>query len=174
MPRPDLPQSRTGQFFRITDMNIDKNTSKNNFAKPLIVSAVRYEAPVGKPYSYKKGEVKKGENFRSEKAVGETHAFASLEEFASWRKGLTSEVMLTSGTFEAVGEVPVVYKEKEGLGEASASKKFLAHREQPGFLIGDIDFKDLDEVAGLYLGGEQPYKTHNAALGALSKIFCLK
>ena len=136
----------------------------------LIVSAVRYEAPVGKPYSYKKGEIKKGKNFRSEKAVGETHAFASFEEFTSWRKGLTSEVMLTSGTFEAVGEAPVVYKDKEGPGEVSASKKYLAHRERPGVIIGDIDFKDLDEVAGLYLSGEQPYKTQEAALSALSKV----
>ena len=136
----------------------------------LIVSAVRYEAPVGKPYSYKNGEIKKGKTYRSEKAVGETHSFQSFEEFTSWRKGLTSEFMLTSGTFEVVGEVPVVYKDKEGSGEVSASKEYLAHREQPGVLIGDIDFKDPDEVAGLFLSGEQPYKTHEAALAVLSKV----
>ena len=140
-------------------------------ATSLVVSAVRYEKPVGKPYGFEDGKVTKPDkNFRSKKAVGETHAFNSFEDFTSWRKDLSSEVMLTSGTFEAVGEVSVVYKDEEGLGEVSASKKFLAHREQPGVLIGDIDFKEPDEVAGLYLGGDQPYKTKDAALDALSKV----
>ena len=51
-----------------------------------------------------------------------------------------------------------------------SSKKYLAHREQPGILIIDIDYKNEDEVAGLYLGGEQPYKTHKAAVKALMKV----
>jgi predicted P-loop ATPase len=136
----------------------------------LIVSAVRYEAPVGKPYGYKKGKVIPGKSFRSEKAVGETKAHPTFEKFATWRKALTTEYMLVSGTFETVGKVPIVYKGKEGPGEVSASTKYLAHREQPGILIGDIDFKDPREVAGLYLGGDQPYKTQDAALDALSKV----
>jgi hypothetical protein len=136
----------------------------------LVVSAVRYEAPVGKPYKFKNDEVIKGANHRSNKAVGETHAFPSFEEFSTWRKGLTSEFMLTSGTFDTIGEVAVVYKGAEGAGEASASQDYLAHREQPGIVIGDIDFKEPDEVAGLYLGGDQPYQTHEAALTALSKV----
>jgi hypothetical protein len=150
----------------------NKNTSneKAQLQRPLIVSALHYEAPVGKPYSYRKGEVKKGKNSRSKKAVGETFAFPSFSDFIKWRKPLTTYTMLTSGTFEAVGEVPVVLKDTEGPGEVSASNKFLAHRQQPGILIGDIDFKDPDEVAGLFLGGDQPYKTKEAALDALSKV----
>jgi len=155
-------------------MNIPENANKlhPDTAKQgaLIVSAVRYEAPVGKPYGYKKGKVTKGKNSRSKKAVGETQSLPAFEDFPSWRKALTTEYMLVSGTFEAVGEIPVVYKGEEGPGEVSASKKYLAHREQPGILIGDIDFKDPDEVAGLYLGGDQPYKTKEAALDGLAKV----
>jgi predicted P-loop ATPase len=145
---------------------------KPDAAEPalLIVSAVRYEGPVGKPYRYKNGKVTKGKNYRSKKAGGETLEFNSFGDFATWRKPLKSEYMLVSGTFVAVGEVPVVYKDEEGPGEVSASKKYLAHRVQPGILIGDIDFKDPDEVAGLYLGGEQPYKTKDEALSAFDKV----
>ena len=136
----------------------------------LIVSSVHYEAPVGKQYSRKNGTVVGERLSRTGKAVGETLAFQSFDDFISWRKPLTTETVLTSGTFGAVGEVPVVYKDVESLGEVSASKKHLAHRKQPGVLIGDIDFKDPDEVAGLFLGGDQPYKTQEAALAALSKV----
>jgi putative DNA primase/helicase len=151
------------------DQPTKAKTGSNTTA--IIVSAVRYEAPVGKPYGFEDGEVTKpDDNFRSKKAVGETFPFNSFEDFATWRKELTTENMLTSGTFENVGEIPVVYKDKEKTGEASASKKFLDHRERPGILIIDIDFKDTDEVAGLYLGGDQPHQTHEAALSALSKV----
>lgn len=121
-------------------MTLNENTSQNNCSnietgkrisgKPtpppssseggnindLIVSAVRYEVPVGKPYGYKNGEVIKGANYRPEYAVGETHAFQSFEVLSSWRKGLTSEFMLTSGTFDTIGEVAVVYRGAEGSG----------------------------------------------------------
>jgi hypothetical protein len=145
---------------------------KPDAAKPalLIVSSVHYEGPVGKPYGYQKGQVTKGDNNRSKKAIGETLTFQSFEDFVNWRGPLTSETMLVSGTFEDVGEVSVVFKDDEGPGEVSASKKFLIHRQQPGILIGDIDFKNPDEVAGLYLGGDQPYKTQEAAINALSKV----
>jgi hypothetical protein len=136
----------------------------------LIVSAVRFEAPVGKAYGFKNGKVTKLENYRSKKAKGETHLLSKFEDFVSWRKSMTSEYMLVSGTFETDGEVQVVFKGNEGPGEVSASKDYLAHREQPGILIGDIDFKDPAEVAGLYLGGDQPYNTQDAALAALSKV----
>jgi hypothetical protein len=137
---------------------------------PLIVSAVRFEAPVGKAYGFKNGKVTKLEIYRSKKAKGETHSFPTFEDFISCRKSMTSEDMLVSGTFETDGKVPVVFKGNEGPGEVSASKDYLAHREQPGILIGDIDFKDPAEVAGLYLGGDQPYNTQDAALAALSKV----
>jgi hypothetical protein len=97
---------------------------------PLIVSAVQYESPVGKPFGYENGKVTKPEkNHRSEKAVGETYAFPSFEDFAAWRKPLPSNTILTSGTFEDMGEIPVVYKDKEQPGEVSASKKYLPLRE---------------------------------------------
>ncbi len=137
---------------------------------PLIVSVVRYDGPVGKPYGYKKGKLTKGVNYRSKKAVGETLEFYSFGDFKTWRRSLTSETMLVSGTFAAVGEVLVAFKDEEGPGEVSASKKYLEHREQPGILIGDIDFKDPYEVAGLYLGGEQPYNTQDEALSAFDKV----
>ena len=87
-----------------------------------------------------------------------------------WRKQLTSQYMLVSGTFEADGKVPVVYMGQEGPGEVSASKQYLGHREQSGILIGGMDFKDADEVAGLYLDGDQPYKSLNAARAALLNV----
>jgi hypothetical protein len=137
----------------------------------LIVSVVRYKGPVSKQYVLKNGKADRGEfNHRSKRAVGETLEFSSFEDFATWRKALAPEHMLVSGTFEGIGEVPVVYKGEEGPGEASASKKYLAHRNQPGILIIDIDFKDTDEVAGLCLGGDQPYKTLEAAREALRKV----
>ncbi len=151
-------------------MTKDGMNEKTHPQRALIVTAVRYEGPVGKPYGYKNGEVTKDENYRSKKAVGETFAFYLFKDFVSWRRSLTSETMLVSGTFAAVGEVLVAYKDEEGPGEVSASKRYLAHREQPGILIGDIDFKNPNEVAGLYLGGEQPYKTQDEALSAFDKI----
>ena len=122
----------------------------------LVVSVVWYKDPVGKCYGYKDGKVTGSRNRRSNKAVGETLAFQTFDDFATWRKKLTTEYMLTSGTFETVGKVPIVHKSKAKTGEASASNKYLAHREQPGILIGDIDFKDPNEVAGLHLCGGQP------------------
>jgi hypothetical protein len=137
---------------------------------PIIVTAIRYEDPVGKRYGYKNGKVIPDKSYRSEKAVGETLAFQIFEDFATWRKALTTDYMLVSGTFDAVGDVQVVYRRKEGDGEVSATKDYLAHREQPGILIGDIDFKDENEVAGLYIGGNQPYKTQDLARTALLKV----
>jgi predicted P-loop ATPase len=145
-------------------------TTAETVSLSLVVSTVRYEAPVGKCYGYSDGEVTKAASHRSKKAVGATLEFPTFDEFATWRKTLTTEYMLTSGTFEAVGDVPVVYKGKEKTGEVSASNKYLAHRERPGILIGDIDFKEPDEVAGLHLCGNQPYETKEAALAALSKV----
>jgi putative DNA primase/helicase len=139
-------------------------------ARGLIVSAIKYEAPVGKRYDVKDGEVVGTQSNRSAKAVGETISFSSFEDFAAYRKSLPSECMLVSGTFEAVGKVAVVHKGEEGPGEVSASKEYLAHRAQPGVLIIDIDYKDESEVAGLYLGGEQPYKTQQESLKALKKV----
>jgi putative DNA primase/helicase len=136
----------------------------------LIVSAVRYEAPVGKPYGYKNGKVVHGKSYRSEKAVGETMCFKSFDEFVLWRMPLVTEYMLVSGSFDAIGEVTVVYKDKEGDGTVSASKKYLAHRKQAGILIIDIDFKDETEVAGLFPAGVKPYASHEAALDDLSKV----
>ncbi len=104
-------------------MNIARNPKNIKIAPPpLVVSAVRYEAPVGKPYKYKNGEVVKGANYRPEYAVGEPHAFQSFEVLSSWRKGLTSEFMLTSGTFDTIGEVAVVYKGAEESGKVSGRK----------------------------------------------------
>lgn len=141
------------------------------FQGDLIVSAIRYEGPVGKQYGFKDGKVTKGKNYRSAKAVGETIAFKTFEEFADWRKLLTSDYILMSGTFnEVIGGVPVVYKGDERPGELSASKMYLGHRGRPGILIIDIDVKDAAEVAGLLLCGDQPYKAFEAALDALSKI----
>jgi hypothetical protein len=145
-------------------------TLTDSYNLPLVVSVIRYEAPVGKCYGYKDGEVTKAASHRSKKAVGETHALQPFEDFTALRKSLTAEYMLVSGTFETIGEVPVVYKGVEKTGEISASKKFLAHREQPGILIGDIDFKDPDEVSSLHLCGDQPYETKEAALSALSTV----
>jgi hypothetical protein len=136
----------------------------------LIVSAIKYEDPVGKRYDLVDGKVVGSPSSRSAKATGETISFPSFEDLVEWRKALPTECMLVSGTFDAMGVVPVVLKGKEGPGEVSASKTYLAHREQPGILIIDIDYKNEDEVAGLYLGGERPYKTHNAALEALRKV----
>ncbi|MDP7099330.1 MAG: hypothetical protein QF511_12640 [Rhodospirillales bacterium] len=154
-------------------MNIPKKAENlnPNAADPdaIIVSAIRYEAPVGKCYGYNNGKVTKAFPHRSKKAVGETLSFP-FEEFVTWRKPLTAEYMLVSGTFDAVGKVPVVYKGSEAPGEVSASKKYLAHREKPGILIGDIDFKPPDEVAGLHLCGGQPYESFDEALSALSKV----
>jgi putative DNA primase/helicase len=137
----------------------------------LIVSAIRYSSPVGKPYGYQNGTVIKGKNHRPPEATGETLAFKTFDEFADWRKLLTPDYILVSGTFDnVVCGVPVVYKGDERPGEVSASKAYLHHRELPGILIIDVDFKDADEVAGLHLGGGQPYKTHEAALEVLSTI----
>lgn len=136
----------------------------------LIVSAIKYEKPVGKRYEFKNGKVVGSNSPRSPRAVAETIAFSSLEDFAIWRKALPTECMLVSGTFDAVGTVPVVYKGKESGAAVSATKKYLAHREQPGIMIVDIDYKRIDEVAGLYLGGQQPYKTHKEALNALFNV----
>lgn len=138
----------------------------------IIVSAVRYENPVGKQYVFVNGELAKGEpNPRSKNAIGETRSFPTFGDFVAWRKPLSSEYILLSGTFETIGEVPVVFKGKEGADEVSASKRYLDHRKQPGILIGDIDFKGPDEVAGLYMmGGDQPYQTTEAAEAALSKV----
>ena len=107
----------------------------------LIISVIKYEAPVGKRYELGNGKVVGSQSSRSAKAVGETVSFPSFEDFATWRKELTAEGMLVSGTFDAVGTVPVVYKGNEALGEVSASKEFLAHRERPGVLIIDIDYR---------------------------------
>ena len=159
---------------KLYEKSTEKTTPSSanpNAVSGLVVSAVRYEDPVGKPYGYKNGEVTKGNNCRSRKAIGETLEFQSFEHFVTWRRPLISEYMLVSGTFEDVGEVPVVFKDEEKSGEVSASKKYLAHRKRPGILICDIDIKDPEEVAGLYLGGDQPYKTLEAALTALSKVF---
>jgi putative DNA primase/helicase len=146
------------------------NPTTDPVSPALIVSAVRYGTPVGKRYGYKNGKVTKAGSHRSEMAVGETRAFQTFDGFVTWRKSLTEMCMLVSGTFETVGKVSVVYKGAEKAGEVSASKKYLAHREKPGILIGDIDFKDPNEVADLYLGGDQPYKTKEAALDVLSKV----
>jgi putative DNA primase/helicase len=156
-------------------MNISENPNKlkpeDRSQDELIVSTIRYDAPVGKPYGYKDGEVTRGKNYRSKKAIAGTHAFKMFGGFADWRKGLGSDDMLVSGTFDPVVDgVSVVYAGKEKPGEVSASKQYLSHRNQPGILIIDVDIKDADEVAGLYLSGGQPYKTHEAALDVLSKI----
>jgi hypothetical protein len=136
----------------------------------LIISAVRYEAPVGKPYGYKNGKVVHGKSYRSENAVGETMCFKSFHEFVLWRMPLVTEYMLVSGSFDAIGEVTVVYKGKEDDGSVSASKKYLNHRKQAGILIIDIDFKDETEVAGLFPVGVKPYASHEVALDDLSKV----
>jgi len=137
----------------------------------LIVSVVRYEAPVGKPYGYKEDKLINGKNYRSAKATAETLRFKTFEEFVAWRKLLTPEYMLTSGTFEnVVSGVPVVFKGKERPGEVSVSKSYLSHRIRPGVLIVDIDVKDPEKVAGLYFAGKQPHRTYDAALEALSKV----
>jgi predicted P-loop ATPase len=159
---------------RICIMTIDQND--DNFKPgetkkgPLIISAICYEDPVGKPYGYKKGKVIPGKSERSKMATGKTLSFSSFAEFVAWRKPLPTEYMMTSGTFDNIGEVAVVYKGKEGPGEVSASKSYLAHRDQPGVLIIDIDYKDPKVVAGLHMGGGQPYVTQDAALEALSKV----
>ena len=137
---------------------------------PLIVSVIRYEEPVGKRYGYEDGNVTKAASHRSKNAVGETKEFGSFEDFAEWRISLLSDCMLVSGTFEEVGEVTVAYKGNEGPGEVSATKRYLAHREHPGVMIIDIDFKNPIDVAGLYLGGGQPYNSLDAALNALSRV----
>jgi predicted P-loop ATPase len=136
----------------------------------LIVSVIRYEDPVSKQYGYQGGKVTKGQNHRSKQAVGETIAFRSFSDFADWRKLLPSECMLPAGTFEVVGKVKVGLKGKEGPGEVSATNDYLAHRQQPGLMIGDIDFKEPGEVCGLHLGDNQPYRILQVALDVFSKI----
>ena len=130
----------------------------------LVVSVIRDEKPVGKGYDLLDGKVLGSRSSSSSKAVGETISFSSFEDFTSWRKALPSECMLVSGTFEALGQVAVVYKGNEILGEVSRSKKYLAHRHRPGILIIDIDYKNDDEVVVLYLGGEQPYTLVNGGV----------
>ena len=136
----------------------------------VIVSAIKYEAPVGKRQDLVDGKVVGSNSIRSAKGAGETISFSSFGDFTDWRKSLTSEYMLVSGTLEKICKVPVVYKGKEGAGEVSASKKYLDHRDCGGILIVDLDFKDPSEVVDLWLGGDQPYKTHGAALSALFNV----
>jgi hypothetical protein len=167
---PPFPDRRPPEEIRNSDGVVAQLVPDVVCERGLIVSVIKYEDPVGKCFGYQGDKVTKAVLHRSQKAVAKTISFPSFEDFATCRKALTSEYMITSGTFDAAGEVPVVYDGKESSGEVSATKKFLAHRNHPGILIVDIDYKKADEVAGLYLGGEQPYETHNAALEALRKI----
>ncbi|MBT6311375.1 MAG: hypothetical protein HOJ20_16215, partial [Rhodospirillaceae bacterium] len=138
---------------------------------PLTVTAIKYPNPVGKAYGLEEGKIeKRGQLKRTSPAVGETVNFHTFADFVTWRKDLGSEYMLTSGTFEDVGEASVVFKDTEVAVQVTATKKFLAHRARPGVLIIDIDFKDAAEVAGLYLQSGQAYTTLEEALEALSRV----
>jgi putative DNA primase/helicase len=136
----------------------------------LIVSVIRYEEPVGKRYELIDGKVVGSQSSRSKNAIAETLSFPSLSDFATWRMSLRTEQMIVSGTFEEICQVPVVYKGFEGFGTIAATKDHLAHRARPGVMIIDIDYKDEGEVAGLYLGGQQPYKSLGSAQEALKKV----
>mgnify|MGYP003626842903 CR=1 FL=1 len=137
----------------------------------IFVSCVQYQNPVGKTYGLKDGKVeKRGHGVRTSPAIGQTLAFASFSDVVAWRVTLTSEFMLTSGTFAELGDIEVVYKDCEVGNQVAASKKHLAHRARPGLLIIDIDAKDEDDVAGLWRQGEQPYTEMDDALAALSRI----
>jgi predicted P-loop ATPase len=137
----------------------------------LGVTAIEYEQAVGKPYGLTDGVVvKSGESHRSRSAVGVTKSFDSFDDFADWRKSLKTNYILVSGTFAKLGEVLVVLKGSESGDAVSATKVYLAHREQPGILIVDIDSKKPDEVAGLYPDGVQPYSEFDAVLEDLDTI----
>jgi hypothetical protein len=142
----------------------------------ITVSAIEYPTPVGKPFHLDaNGNLTKGKPKRPPEATAVHLDFKNFADFASWRRTLSSNTILMSGTFEGpqsngavVRYGPLANREA---GEVAATKNFLAFRDGPGVAVLDFDVKDQEDVAGIFPAAPLRMQHPNELIEALITVF---
>lgn len=143
-------------------LRADKTESNRSPNYTINITTAAFKEPVGKQYTLENGQIIKKELLvRTNNGTLNVKEFNSVDQYVDWLKNAqTSEMRLCGNAASEHDGKRIEFGESNPEGTVSLTNKYLSFRAVCGVLSCDTDYKEPDEVVGLYPHEIKRFESH--------------
>jgi hypothetical protein len=143
-------------------LRADKTEFNRSPNYTINITTAVFKEPVGKQYTLENGQIIKKELLgRTNNGTLNVKEFNSVDQYVDWLKNAqTSEMRLCGNAASEHDGKRIEFGESNPEGTVSLTNKYLSFRAVCGVLSCDTDYKEPDEVVGLYPHEMKRFESH--------------